>query len=111
MDKLKAELHATREKNGVYIPAEQFDAREKTSAFMGQRVESLEAELEAAREAAKLELEATREAAAQAAAEQAAKLAQAQQVGSLESRAGAWGCAAVSDSASELRVTAYPDQH
>lgn len=34
MDKLKAELFATREKNGVYIPADQFSARESNSKFL-----------------------------------------------------------------------------
>ena len=80
MDKLKAELHATREKNGVYVPADQFDAREKTSAFMHQRVEALEAELEAAKEAAKLELDAAHEASRQAAAQHAERIAEAEQV-------------------------------
>ena len=34
MDRLKAELFATREKNGVYIPADQFAARETSSKFL-----------------------------------------------------------------------------
>lgn len=34
MDRLKAELFATREKNGVYIPADQFESRENNSKFL-----------------------------------------------------------------------------
>ncbi|KAK9807071.1 hypothetical protein WJX73_000118 [Symbiochloris irregularis] len=53
MDKLKAELHATREKNGVYLPADQFESRETNSKMLQSQVEALEAEREASAEAAR----------------------------------------------------------
>lgn len=37
MDKLKAELHATREKNGVYLPADQFESRETNAKMLQVR--------------------------------------------------------------------------
>lgn len=62
------------------MPAEIYDAREKTSLFMSQRVEALEAEVAAGKEAAALELTATREVAEAAARRAAAELAAAAQV-------------------------------
>ena len=78
---MQAELFATREKNGVYVPADIYDAREKTSLFMTQRVEALEAEVEAVKEAAQQELATTREAAEAAAQHAATTLAAVEQVG------------------------------
>ena len=77
---MQAELFATREKNGVYVPADIYDAREKTSLFMTQRVEALEAEVEAVKEAAQQELAATRQAADAAAQRGATALAAVEQV-------------------------------
>eukprot|EP00884_Botryococcus_braunii_P002389 jgi/Botrbrau1/12150/Bobra.0186s0062.2 len=50
MDRLKAELFATREKNGVYIPVDQYQQQELASAAACARVEALELELEAIKE-------------------------------------------------------------
>ena len=77
---MQAELFATREKNGVYVPADIYDAREKTSLFMTQRVEALEAEVEAVKEAAQQELAATRQAADAAAQHAVTALAAVEQV-------------------------------
>ncbi len=46
IDRLKAELFATREKNGVYLPADQYEQREESSKATQAKLESLEAELE-----------------------------------------------------------------
>ncbi|KAK9822824.1 hypothetical protein WJX81_005423 [Elliptochloris bilobata] len=54
--RLKAELHATREKNGVYIPLEHFHQQEQSQAATLARVEQLEAEAEAAREVHRAEV-------------------------------------------------------
>ena len=48
IDRLKAELFATREKNGIYIPADQYEQREQCSRANTVRLEALEAELEKA---------------------------------------------------------------
>jgi hypothetical protein len=44
-------LFATREKNGVYIPVDQYQQQEMASAAALARVEVLELELEAAKDA------------------------------------------------------------
>lgn len=46
IDRLKAELFATREKNGIYLPADQFEQREESSKATQARLEVLEAEAE-----------------------------------------------------------------
>lgn len=46
IDRLKAELFATREKNGVYLPADQFEQREESSKATQAKLEALEAEME-----------------------------------------------------------------
>ena len=46
IDRLKAELFATREKNGVYLPVEQYEQREELSKVNVARLENLELELE-----------------------------------------------------------------
>ena len=46
IDRLKAELFATREKNGVYLPVEQYEQREELSKSNVARLENLELELE-----------------------------------------------------------------
>ena len=46
IDRLKAELFATREKNGVYLPTDQFQQREESSKATQIKLEMLEAELE-----------------------------------------------------------------
>ena len=46
IDRLKAELFATREKNGIYLPADQFELREESSKATQARLEVLEAEME-----------------------------------------------------------------
>lgn len=46
IDRLKAELFATREKNGVYLPTDQFEQREESSKVTAARLEFLEAEME-----------------------------------------------------------------
>ena len=48
IDRLKAELFATREKNGIYLPADQFEQREESSKANQARLEFLEAEAEQA---------------------------------------------------------------
>jgi hypothetical protein len=53
----QAELFATREKNGIYIPADQYQQKEVSSAASQARAEALEQELEAAREAHQLALD------------------------------------------------------
>lgn len=46
IDRLKAELNATREKNGIYLPADQYQQREELSKVNAARLENLEAEME-----------------------------------------------------------------
>ena len=46
IDRLKAELVATREKNGIYVPADQYEQREESSKVNAARLEMLEAEME-----------------------------------------------------------------
>jgi kinesin family protein 11 len=46
MDRLKAELNATREKNGIYLPADQYEQREELSKNNVARLENMEAEME-----------------------------------------------------------------
>ena len=46
IDRLKAELVATREKNGIYVPADQYVQREESSKANAVRLEMLEAEME-----------------------------------------------------------------
>ena len=46
IDRLKAELLATREKNGIYLPVDQFEQREEYSKANVVRLEALEAELQ-----------------------------------------------------------------
>ena len=48
IDRLKAELFATREKNGIYLPADQFEQREESSKVTAAKLEFLEAEMEQA---------------------------------------------------------------
>eukprot|EP00887_Chlorella_sp_A99_P001275 scaffold14.g1275.t1 len=55
IEKLKAMLLATREKNGVYIPAKQYEEECEERRTLGARVEALEAEAEAATAAAEAE--------------------------------------------------------
>ncbi|KAK9804380.1 hypothetical protein WJX72_010110 [[Myrmecia] bisecta] len=55
IDRLKAELFATREKNGVYVPLDQHSQREQDEQQMRQRLDMLEVELEAFKETAKQE--------------------------------------------------------
>ncbi|BDA48169.1 Kinesin-like protein KIN-5C [Coccomyxa sp. Obi] len=57
IDRLKAELFCTREKNGVYMPADQFQQREQSSAQLAARVETLEGDLELLREAHKSDMD------------------------------------------------------
>ncbi len=64
----QAELFATREKNGVYIPVDQYQQQEMASATALARISALEMELETAKEAHqsaldgfKCELEATQQ--------------------------------------------------
>ena len=47
IDRLKAELFATREKNGIYVPADQYEQREESSKKNQFRIEELEAAMEA----------------------------------------------------------------
>ncbi|KAL3151849.1 hypothetical protein ABBQ38_012814 [Trebouxia sp. C0009 RCD-2024] len=46
IDKLKEELFATREKNGVYLPADHWESQQEEQKFLQQRVETLQKELE-----------------------------------------------------------------
>lgn len=46
IDRLKAELFATREKNGIYVPADQYEQREESSKKNQFRIEELEAAME-----------------------------------------------------------------
>jgi len=46
IDRLKAELNATREKNGIYLPADQYEQREELSKNNVARLENMEAEME-----------------------------------------------------------------
>ncbi|KAK9827565.1 hypothetical protein WJX74_010806 [Apatococcus lobatus] len=57
IDKLKGELFATREKNGVYVPSDAYAAREEEEKANRMRIEMLEAELEGAKDGHRQELE------------------------------------------------------
>ncbi|KAJ6833050.1 kinesin-like protein KIN-5C [Iris pallida] len=46
MDRLKAELNATRERNGVYIPKERYSQEENERKAMAERIEQMEVMLE-----------------------------------------------------------------
>ncbi|KAJ6830762.1 kinesin-like protein KIN-5C [Iris pallida] len=46
MDRLKAELNATRERNGVYIPKERYSQEESERKAMAERIEQMEVMLE-----------------------------------------------------------------
>lgn len=48
MDRLKAELFATREKNGIYVPADQYEQRQVDTKRNQFRIEELEAAMEVA---------------------------------------------------------------
>ena len=47
IDRLKAELFATREKNGIYVPADQYEQREENTKQSQVKIEVLEADIEA----------------------------------------------------------------
>ncbi|KAL6859172.1 hypothetical protein ACP4OV_018174 [Aristida adscensionis] len=47
IDRMKAELHATREKNGVYIPKERYDQENNERKAMADQIEQMTASLEA----------------------------------------------------------------
>ena len=57
IDRLKAELFATREKNGIYVPADQYEQREESSKLNQVKIEVLEADMEALALKNKLEAE------------------------------------------------------